>query len=75
MLFFMPEIYHKRNYLFPVNADDVDICREIYTDKCDDYDAEIEELVRLLVPDYVPPSDTNEALKLFSDIAQLIRNY
>ena len=57
----MPEIYHKRNYLFPVNADDVDICREIYTEKCDDYDAEIEELVRLLVPDYVPPSDTNEA--------------
>ena len=41
----MPEIYHKRNYLFPVNADDVDIC----TENCDDYGAEIEEFVRLLI--------------------------
>ena len=45
VLFFMPEIYHKRNYLFPVNADDVDIC----TENCDDYGAEIEEFVRLLI--------------------------
>ena len=75
VLFFMPEIYHKKNYLIPVNAHDVDICRETYTEKCNDFNVEVEELVRLLVPDFVPPSDTSEALKLFSDIAQIVNNH
>ena len=51
ILFFTSEIYHKRNYLIPVNAEDIDICKEMYAENFRDYDLDAEELVRLLIPD------------------------
>ena len=75
VLFFMPEIYQDRNYIIPVNREDIHICKEMYAENCEDYDTDVEELVRLLIPHYVPPHDTSAALKLFSDIVELVNNY
>lgn len=75
IMFFMPEVYSSNNYLVPVDIEDVNACKEMYADNCVDYDEDIEELVRLLKPDYLPPSDEFEALKLYSEITDLLRNY
>ena len=75
ILFFTPEIYHKRNYLIPVNAEDIDICKEMYAENFRDYDLDADELVRLLIPDYVAPSNTTEALNLFSRLVELVNIY
>jgi hypothetical protein len=74
VLFFMPEIDNKRNYLIHVNTEDITICREMYTENCPDYDPNVEELIRLLIPNFIPPADVNDALKLFSDIVQLVND-
>ena len=75
ILFFTPEIYHKRNYLIPVNAEDIDICKEMHAENFRDYDLDAEELVRLLIPEYVNPSNTTEALNLFSRLVELVNIY
>ena len=69
----MPEIDNKRNYLIHVNTEDT-ICREMYTENCPDYDPNVAELIRLLIPNFIPPADVNDALKLFSDIVQLVND-
>lgn len=46
----------------------------MYTDNCVDNE-NVEELVRLIKPDYVPPSIEYEAVELFSEITGVLENY
>ena len=68
------DIDNKINYLIRVNTEDITICREMYTENCPSYDPNVEELIRLLIPNFIPPADVNNTLKLFSDIVQLVNN-
>ena len=52
IMFFMPEAYKTCDYLRTVDIEDVRLCRRLYTEKCADLNENIEELVRLLKPDY-----------------------
>ena len=47
-MFFTPEIYGSHNYMIDVNIDDVNACREMYPENCQDYSEDLEELVRLI---------------------------
>ena len=75
IMYFIPEVYNTYNYLCVVDVEDVRACRRLYTENCADFHANTEELVLLLKPDYVPPTDTSEAVLLFTEIAQLLENY
>ena len=75
ILFFTPEIYGSHNYLVDVNIDDVNACKEMYAENCQDYSEDLEELVRLIKPNYVPPSDEREALALYCEITNILKNY
>lgn len=74
VMFFTPQIYGTHSYLVNVNMEDVNACKELYIDNCVDYSEEMEELVRTIKPDYVPPSNENEALKLYSEIVNVVKN-
>lgn len=73
-MFFLPEVYGSNDYLLPVNMEDVAACKEIYAEECADYNNDMNELVTLLKPDYVPPSDEFEALELYVEITSLLEN-
>ena len=75
IMFFTPQVYNTVSYLREVDVEDVWACRRLYTEACEDLDENIEELVQLLKPNYVPPSDISHAMSLFSEIAQLLQNY
>ena len=68
-------IYGSHNYLVDVNIDDVNACKEMYPENCQDYSEDLEELVRLIKPNYVPPSDEREALALYCEITNILKNY
>ena len=74
IMFFTPEIYGSHNYMIDVNIDDVNTCREMYAENCQDYSEDLEELVRLIKPNYVPPSDEREALALYCEITNILKN-
>ena len=44
-------------------------------ENCADYNEDVEELVRLIKPDYVSPSNEFEAVELFSEIAGVLKSY
>ncbi|KAJ7322020.1 hypothetical protein OS493_033416 [Desmophyllum pertusum] len=71
IMFFTPEIYGTHSYLVNVDIEDVNACKEMYAESCVDYNEDLEELVRLVKPDYVPPSNEYEALQLYSEITEL----
>lgn len=75
VMFFTPEIYETQSYLKEVDIDDVKACKEMYTENCVDFHEGVEELVRLVKPDYVAPSNEYEAVKLFSEITDVLKNY
>ena len=56
MMFFQPEMYGAQSYLEKVDIEDVKACKEMYAENCVDYNDDVEELVRLIKPDCVPPS-------------------
>ena len=64
-MFLTPEIHGKDNYLFNVDIQDVEACKVMYAENCVDYNENFEELVKLINPDYEPPSNEQEALKLY----------
>ena len=74
VMFFMPEAHGSNDYLSYVDMQDVTDCKEIYAEACADYDNEINELITLLKPDYVPPLDEYEALELYVEIMHLLEN-
>ena len=75
VMFFTPEIYGTQSYLKEVDIDDVKACKEMYTENCVDFHEDVEELVRLVKPDCVAPSNEYEAVKLFSEITDVLKNY
>ena len=44
-------------------------------ENCADYNEDVEELVRLIKPGYVSPSNEFEAVELFSEIADVLKSY
>ena len=57
VMYFMPEAYNTRSYMRTVAIDDVRVCKRLYTEKCIDFHGDMEELVRLLKPDYLLPTN------------------
>ena len=47
----------------------------MYAEDCAEYNEDIEELVRLMKPDYVSPSNEFEVVKLFSEIAGFFKSF
>jgi len=68
-------MYGTQTYLEKVDIEDVKACKEMYAENCVDYNDDLEELVRLIKPDYVPPSNEYEAVELFSGIAGVLKSY
>ena len=69
-MYFTPEVYDSCNYMIAVDMEDVNVCKELYAENCLD----CAELVQLVKPDYVPPSNVNEALRLYCEVTDL-KNY
>ena len=74
-MFFTPEVYGKQDYLVSVDKDDISACKEMYAENCVDYNGDMEELVRLIKPDYEPPLNEYEVLRLYSEIIVLLNNH
>ena len=66
VMLFTPEVYGKMEYLLNVDKDDIVACKEMCAENCAAYNEDVEELVRLIKPDYVSPSNEFEAVVLFS---------
>ena len=47
----------------------------MYAEDCAEYNEDIEELVRLMKPDYASPSNEFEVVKLFSEIAGVFKSF
>jgi len=75
IIFFQPKMYGTQSYLGNADIEDVKACKEMYAENCVDYNDDVEELVRLIKPDYVPPSNECEAVELFSEIAGVLKSY
>ena len=45
----------------------------MYAESCVEHNEDLEEIVRLIKPDYSPPSNEREALKLYSEIVQFLK--
>ena len=75
VMFFTPEVYGKQDYLVNVDKDDIIACKEMYAENCADCNEDVEELVTLIKPDYVSPSNEFEAVKLFSEIAGVLKSF
>ena len=73
--FFTPGVYGKQDYLVNVDKDDIIACKELYAENCADYNEDVEELVRLIKPDYVSASNEFEAVALFSEIEGVLKSY
>ena len=50
-------------------------CKRLYTENCPDYAHGIEELAQLMKPDHVNPANVNDALRLYSEIIDVLKNY
>ena len=46
----------------------------MYAKNCVDYNENFERLVRLIKPDYEPPSSEQEALKLYIEITDCLKD-
>ena len=56
-----------------VDIEDVTLWKEMYAESCVKHNEALEELVRLIKPDYSPSSNEREALKLYSKIVQFLK--
>ena len=45
----------------------------MYAESCVEHNKDLEELVRLIKPDYSPPLKEREALKLYIEIVQFLK--
>ena len=73
-MFFRPEMYETHDYLVKIGREDVDICQRLYTEECEDFSGDIKELVKLIKPDYVQPSDEVQALKLIYETTEYLKS-
>lgn len=70
VMFFLPEVYSTRSYLLRTDERDVRICKDLYTQQCRDFSAEIQAVAEIISPGYRIPADTGEALRLFIAITE-----
>ena len=70
VMFFLPEVYSTRSFLVRTDERDVRICKDMYTQQCQDYSPETEALVETILPGYRMPANTTEALRLFITITE-----
>jgi hypothetical protein len=63
-MYFLPDVYGKKNYLVPTNENDVEMCRFLYGEMRHDYSIEFENLVNHLMPDAIVPESTEQGLEL-----------
>ena len=75
IMYFTPEVYNSHNYLKTVDVEDVNACKGLYAENCPDYADGLEELVQLVKPNYVAPSNANDALSLYCEIIDVLKNY
>lgn len=75
IMYFTPEVYNSQNYLITVDVENVNACKRLYTENCPDHAAGIEGLVQLIKPDYVAPAKANDALRLYCEIIDVLKNY
>ena len=74
-LYFTPEVYNSKSFLITVDMEDVNACKQLYAENCRDYADGLEELVQLIKPNYVVPSNANDALRLYCEIIDVLKNY
>ena len=74
IMYFTPEVYNSQNYLITVDAENVNACKRLYTENCPDYADGIEELVQLIKPHYLAPANANDALRLYCEIIDVLKN-
>ena len=55
--------------------EDVNACKGLYAENCPDYAGGLLELVQLIKPNYVAPSNANDALRLYCEITDVLKNY
>ena len=72
VMYFLPEVYSKTNYLVPTNQDDVQTCRLLYGETRRDFSIDFENLVNLLLPGVGVPESTEQGLELFHRIIREI---
>ncbi len=72
VMYFLPDVYGKKNYLVPTNENDVQTCRSLYGETRRDYSIEFENLVNHLMPDAIVPESTEQGLELFVRIIQQV---
>ena len=72
VMYFLPDVYGKKNYLVPTNENDVQTCRFLYGETRRDYSIEFENLVNHLMPDAIVPESTEQGLELFLRIIQQV---
>ena len=74
IMYFTPEVYNSQNYLITVGVENVNACKRLYTENCPDYADGIEELVQLIKPHYLAPANANDALRLYCEIIDVLKN-
>ena len=72
VMYFLPEVYGKTNYLVPTSQDDVQTCRLLYGVTRRDFSIDFENLVNLLLPGVGVPESTEQGLELFHRIIREI---
>ena len=53
----------------------MNVCKRLYTENCPDYADGIDESVQLIKPDYVAPAKAIDALRLYCEIIDVLKNY
>ena len=69
VMYHTPTLYDAQDYGFPVNRDDVSICKDVYSkEKPNDYTPEFMQLVGLLRPNLDLPTAASNAADLYTSL-------
>ena len=74
VMFYWPERYGCEDYSKNVNKEDIDMMLEDYAEKPINYSSDIEELIKILVPNVSIPQVSKEAYDLFVKIIELMNS-
>ena len=76
VMYYTPTLYDAQDYGFPVNRDDVSICKDVYSkEKPNDYTPEFMQLVGLLRPNLDLPTAASNAVDLYTSLINDINEY
>ena len=57
-----------------MDMEDVNACRGLYAENCPDYADGLQELVQLIKPNYMAPSNANDAFRLSCKAIDVLKN-